>query len=167
MPGSARDRPGIGSRGRARLCGREVFWSGAPQKTARQDSGFRGGVWRAAGRGRGAGDEGGGLLRERLLAIVDALLDFAHHVGSFRRVVLILDAGGELVLLLLHQLQNVFERSFTLSPRHVGSSAARSGLRGRAAWAFAVLEVQTGDPLVVLLDHRHRRLAVYAKEIGR
>src|ERR1035437_6436459 len=88
-------------------------------------------------------------LRQRLLAVRHALLDFAHHVGAFGRVVFVFDAGGELVLLLLHELQDLFERRLALPPRHVGASAAGALVFACAAGAFAVLQVQAGDAVVV------------------
>src|ERR1035437_9546694 len=101
-------------------------------------------------------------LRQRLLAVLHALLDLGHHVGPFRRIVLVLDAAGELVLLLLHELQDLFQGRLPLSPWHVGASGALSAVLGRAARALAVLQVQTRDPVVVLLHQWRRRLAVDA-----
>lgn len=63
---------------------------------------------RCYGRARG---KAASVLRQGVFAELDALLDFGQHAGALRRVVLVLDAPGKLVLLLLHQLQNLLERT--------------------------------------------------------
>src|SRR3990172_3888892 len=63
-------------------------------------------------------------LGKRPFAVLHALLDLGQHVGSFRRRVLVLDAGREPVLVFLHELQDVLERRFALPPWHVRAAAA-------------------------------------------
>ena len=84
---------------------------------------------------------------ERFLAVLHALRHFLHRVGARRDLVFQLDVGVDRPLLLLEKLQDFLDRRLTLAP---GEIATVGG---------AVLEVQADDPVVVLLDHRDRRLA--------
>src|SRR5271163_63644 len=76
-------------------------------------------------------------LRERILAILEALPDFDHRV---RTPVFELDVRGDIVLLALEEMKDLLDRSVALSPGCV-----------RAVVLLAVLDVQVADPVVVLL----------------
>src|SRR5262249_24673932 len=90
---------------------------------------------------------------ERLLAVPDALGDFRHGARALRDLVLDLDVGRERPLLLLHQLQDLLERRPSHAPRYV------------PAIGGPVLQMQADDPVVILLEHRERRLSLGTGEV--
>src|ERR1022692_3926765 len=83
---------------------------------------------------------------ENVLAEPDALTDFGQQRGAFRHGILHLDGGLEFVLFLLHHEKDFFDGLVALAKRHVGSVVD-----------LAVLYVDVGDAVVVLLDPRRRR----------
>src|SRR3569833_3644825 len=89
---------------------------------------------------------------QSLLAVLHALLHFCHGIRACGNLILELDRGRELVLVLLEGLKNIDNRSRPLAPRQVGSARL---WRGRSS----VLEVQAGDPFVILDDRGNRALA--------
>ncbi len=95
-------------------------------------------------------------LGESKFCELHAFFYFGEYVGTLRGVVLIFDAGREFVLVFFHELENLLERCFSLTPRRVGAAIARTDR------AFAIFQVETGDAVVVLLDDWYRRLSVDA-----
>src|SRR4029077_3060752 len=84
-------------------------------------------------------------LRQTTLDISEALLGLGNDGGICRNRVLQFQVCGELVLLLLEKLQHILNRSV---------ATAADGDVGAMVF-LAILDVQVGDAVVMLLDEGH------------